>query len=136
MIWCSVPRSWEILASGRNSPIEILPRVTIISGCIAFSCAFKKGEQVFFSKGVGSLLSGGLHFTELVMNTCSRLKPIDCNESCRSCPDLPTNGNPSSSSLAPGASPMNRMSALAGPIPGTAFVLVLCKSHLVQVFIC
>src|SRR5690348_12789238 len=49
-----------------------------------------------------------------------------------SLPAGPTNGSPCRSSLKPGASPTIITSAGQGPTPGTAWVRVACRLHLVH----
>ena len=112
--------------------MEILPSVTISVGFRYAICCAKYGIHAVFSSGSGSLLLGGLHFTVLAMYTMSLLNPERLNMSCNTCPDLPTKGSPAASSSAPGASPMSIMWGLVDPIPGTAFVRVVCSGHFWQ----
>ncbi len=62
------------------------------------------------------------------MKTSPRLSPISTSRLSSSFPARPTNGTPCSSSLAPGASPMNMSSALASPAPNTTVFRVDASS--------
>ncbi len=53
----------------------------------------------------------------------------------RKFPERPTKGRPCSSSFAPGASPINIISGLLLPCPGTVLVRVLASEHCVQLLI-
>ena len=75
--------------------------------------------QAAISSGAGSRFSGGRHFTTFSTNTSSRVRPVSPRRRSRSFPAAPTNGRPTASSLAPGASPTKSNSALALPSPGT-----------------
>ena len=81
------------------------------------------------SSGSGSRLPGGRQRTTLVMNTSSRRRSIEPSISVSSCPAAPTNGRPCWSSWKPGPSPMNMISAVGLPSPGTPTVRV---SHSLQ----
>ncbi len=62
------------------------------------------------------------------MNTSERASPTSSSSWSSSLPAAPTNGIPSSSSFAPGASPTNMRSASALPAPKTTCVRVLASS--------
>ncbi len=66
------------------------------------------------------------------MKTSSLLISIDDSNSVSNCPALPTNGLPCSSSVAPGASPMNKISAFGLPSPGTGFFACLYNGQSLQ----
>ena len=66
------------------------------------------------------------------MKISLRDKLIWFKSSSRTFPARPINGIPSISSLAPGASPIKKISALEFPDPGTVLLRVLCKEQLVQ----
>ena len=119
-------------APGMNVPIEYRPSVTTTAGSSASSWRRRNGAQAAISSGCGSRLSGGRHFTTLVMNTSSRCQPIEPSSWTSSPPARPTNGRPSRSSLKPGPSPTNTTSVSGSPSPGTAFVRPSCSRHRVQ----
>src|SRR4051812_35129549 len=77
------------------------------------------GMQCATSGAFGSRLSGGRALTTLVIQTSSRTSPAAASSSPSSLPARPTNGRPSSSSVAPGASPTNITGAAGLPSPGT-----------------
>ena len=54
----------------------------------------------------------------------------------RKLPERPTKGIPCSSSLAPGASPINIISGVVLPCPGTVLVRVLHNEQFMQALIC
>ena len=85
-----------------------------------------------FSKTLGTLFFGGLHFTVFVMYTSSLETPAFSSASDNFFPAMPTNGSPCKSSFLPGASPTNMTSELKFPFPGTECVLVLHRSHFVH----
>ncbi len=114
-----------IRASGKNLDIDILPRVTITRGLMASICRSKYFPQARISSGNGSRFSGGRHFTTLQMKTPFLSNPAFARRSLNSLPAAPTKGLPCSFSLNPGPSPMNIISALGGPSPGTDRLRVL-----------
>ena len=62
----------------------------------------------------------------------ARSRPIAASMLSSSLPAWPTNGSPSRSSSAPGASPISSQSAFSSPTPNTVWVRVLCRPHAVQ----
>ena len=62
------------------------------------------------------------------MKTSARAIPISSSSCSSSLPAAPTNGRPSLSSVAPGASPMNIRSASAFPAPKTTVWRVAASS--------
>ena len=116
------PLAWLIGMLGKNLPNENLPRVTITRGFIVDIWESREVLQEFISVFCGSLFFGGLHLTMLVMYTSCFLRPIESNKSSSSEPALPMKGSPILSSLNPGASPMNMISAFGLPLPGTVLV--------------
>ena len=60
-----------------------------------------------------------------VMNTLFLLSPFCSSNWSSNLPALPMNGEPSLSSFSPGPSPINIMSDVGSPSPGTVRVLVL-----------
>ena len=127
-----LPWSSEILPFGLNLSMETRPSVTTIFGSISSIWRSKYGRHAATSLGSGSRLSGGRHFTTLVMNTSSRVSGIAASSSSSNLPERPTNGRPCLSSLNPGPSPMIRISALDDPLPGTPLVLVEWRPQLVH----
>ena len=75
--------------------------------------------QCATSGAFGSRFFGGRALTTLVIQTSSRTSPASASSSPSSLPARPTNGRPSSSSVAPGASPTNMTRAAGFPSPGT-----------------
>ena len=89
-----------------------------------FECAGHPGDsshglQCATSGAFGSRLPGGRALTTFVIQTSSRTRPASASSSPSSLPARPTNGRPSSSSVAPGASPTNITEAAGFPSPGT-----------------
>jgi len=110
-----------------------LPRVTTSFGRMIEICLAKYGVQVSISRGLGWRFPGGLHFTTLVMKTCSLENPI-CDKSVSSnLPAAPTKGSPLRSSDLPGASPTNIIRPVRLPTPGTAFLRDFQSGHFVQI---
>ena len=126
------PRTRLMLCPGRNLDMEKRPRVTISKGSINSICRSRYLLHAEISLGTGSRLLGGRHLTMLAMYTWSRDIPIDWSNSSRKFPAGPTKGRPCRSSWNPGPSPMKRISALAGPSPGTALVREPCSGQSVQ----
>lgn len=135
--FCHSPLSFVMAGVFPNKPFtDVAPRAIITFGFRIAICCFKNGIQISISAGVGLRLSGGRHFRILPIKTSSLLYPIAVIIFVRKLPDRPTKGCPSSSSFAPGASPMNIISGLLLPCPGTVLVLPWDKEHFVQAFIC
>lgn len=99
------------------------PKVTINDGLRRRSCCDKKVSQACFSSSLGSRSPGGRHFKVFVMYTFLRgtQNPFSIIF-VSSFPASPTKGNPSLSSSAPGASPINTISGLESPDPNTVCV--------------
>lgn len=85
----------------------------------------KYGEQDSNSFGNGSRLFVGLNFTMLEIKISFLFIDISESNLSNNFPVLPTNGNPSLSSLNPGPSPIIIKQEKALPLPGTAKFLVL-----------
>ena len=83
------------------------------------NCRNKKGRQATISEGLGLRFPGGRCFRTLQMKTSSRRNWIASRILVRRSPDFPTKGRPSSSSVAPGASPTITKPAFGFPSPGT-----------------
>src|SRR5213594_2774235 len=113
----------------RTEEYAVLPSTQITFGLISAICLSRYGLHAAASSSSGTLLFGGLHFTTLVTNTCDLSMPAFSSRLSRILPAAPTNGLPFSSSLLPGASPMNIIFAESCPSPGTAFFLVLASLH-------
>src|SRR4051812_46389737 len=79
----------------------------------------RNGIQCAISGARGSRLLGGRAFTTLVIQTSSRETPAAASSSSSNRPARPTNGRPSVSSVAPGASPTKTTGADGFPSPGT-----------------
>lgn len=88
-----------------------------------------------FSSFLGSRFSGGRHLTMFVMKMSSLFKFMCASISLRMRPAAPTKGRPCSSSFLPGASPINIMSALGFPVPGTVLVRSWASGQFLQMFI-
>lgn len=116
-----LPRACIILSPGKNRLKACLPSVTMILGETTAICDSKYCEQALNSSGNGSLLSGGLHLTMLVIKISVLDREISARSESRSLPAAPTKGTPCWSSLYPGASPMKNKSEVDAPCPGTAF---------------
>src|ERR687893_2181996 len=113
----------------KSEEYAVLPSIQITLGLISAICLSRYGLQAVSSSSFGTLLFGGLHLTMFVINTCDLSMPAFSNRSSRIRPAAPTNGLPFSSSLRPGASPMNSILAEICPSPGTAFFLVRASLH-------
>lgn len=120
---------------GKNRFMENRPRVTITFGLIIANCWSNHGLQASISSGNGSRLPGGRLLMMLVIKTSSLLSPIDSINWVRNFPAAPQKGRPVLSSLNPGASPINMISASGLPSPGTAQVRVPAKPHRWQLWI-
>lgn len=88
------------------------------------------------SSSVGSRLPGGRYLRMFAMYASSRDSPMLCRSLSSSFPAAPTKGMPAISSLAPGASPMKRMSAWGFPLPKTRFVALSLSGQMSSRSIC
>ena len=96
-----------------------MPSATITFGRIVCTWRNTNGSHAATSSGSGLRFSGGRHLMMFAMYTSSRVSSIASMIFVSSCPALPTNGMPCTSSSWPGASPMNMSSAEGLPTPKT-----------------
>ncbi len=108
----------------------VAPKVQMSFGFRMESWVSRCLMQFETSCGIGFLFSGGLHLRILQIKTSLRFRPLAVMILSNNSPALPTKGNPSWSSLCPGASPMKTRLGWELPSPNTVFVLSLASgSH-------
>src|SRR5215207_331183 len=110
----------------RNHLAADRPRATTTGGSSSSSWRRSQPLQRATSGALGVRLAGGRHFTTLRMAQSARSSPASASSRSSSAPDLPTNGRPVSSSVAPGASPTNATSER--PETGTSPTTTCCRT--------
>lgn len=104
-------------------PIKVLvadaPKVIITLGLTTSNCASRYFIQAAISLSSGGRFPGGLHLIMLQIYNSSALNPTDFNILSKSLPERPTKGRPCISSSSPGASPINIIGAVSGPLEMT-----------------
>lgn len=111
LICCSntLPLSLVIPFWFKMRSVAKLPMVTMTLGLMRLMVLSRRTRQFSTSVFSGLRLFSGLQRMVFVMKMSSLVRLMVARRSWRIFPEAPQNGTPSLSSVAPGASPMNRI---------------------------